>query len=207
MSASRRTPYADCLRGIPESNRGAVATAFSWCDYDDRKHKNSEFRQWRTNPFADFSTRTLERFELVVLDRVTGRTTSKPAAVQQHEGSRGSVVARAGFPSDGAGQHRGSAPAAGEETVSDDEAARVADALCGPPVDSPTSRAYCRCGCGSRRDPVAVAVERACDGVAPREAVADIAAEFGLDDAEREWVLVQVEDELDEMRRRGRWVL
>lgn len=153
--------YADVKRGIPQSNRGLVPTAFSWCRFDESKYKLSEFRQWRTNPFADFSLRTLERFERVVLDRVAGR-------------------------------------------VSNDEAARAADALVGPPVDSPTSRAYCRCGCGPNIGAVDEALRRSMLGVSPRAAVEDIAMAYGLDDAAQESVLDEVNEQLEDLRRMGR---
>jgi len=93
---------------------------------------------------------------------------------------------------------------AAEEAVSDEEAARVADALIGPPVDSPTSRAYCRCGCGSNIGAVDEALRRSMLGVSPRAAVEDIAVAYGLDDAAQESVLDEVNEQLDDLRRMGR---
>jgi len=171
---------------------------FAWC-----KPKFAEFRQWRTNPLplADMSITTLvgqlrfasalEPFHERMADRLLGRMTSKPAADEQRSSSASDAGADA-------------APAAGEETVSDEEAARVADALVGPPVDSPTSRAYCRCGCGTEVSAVHEALRRALMGVSPRAAVEDIAVAYGLDAAAIDSVVEEVEEQLDDARRLGR---
>jgi len=80
----------------------------------------------------------------------------------------------------------GSAPAAGEET--------------------PHGPCDCACGCGRRRDPVVVVVERVSYGVALRAAVEDIAQEYGLDEGEAAWVEEQAADDLEDLARRGRMV-
>lgn len=104
---------------------------------------------------------------------------SKPSGGEQQEG-------RAMFDAPGAGTTPAAAPAAGEET--------------------PHGPCDCACGCGRRRDPVAVVVERASYGVSLRAAVEDISAEYGLTEQEAEWVETQAGDELEDLAQRGRMV-
>lgn len=104
---------------------------------------------------------------------------SKPSGGEQQEG-------RAMFDAPGAGTTPAAAPAAGEET--------------------PHGPCDCACGCGRRRDPVAVVVERVSYGVALRAAVEDITAEYGLTEQEAEWLETQAGDELEDLARCGRTV-
>lgn len=219
------SPRAQVLRGIPSTNRSLTFRDFSWLEYEDAKYKLSEFRQWRTNPFADFSLEKLRRVERA-LDRVTGRTTSKPGsphpvgAAGRASPGAGSTPARrerGGLPGEETpdtiegGEPCGRSPivstaAVGKGPVSNEEAKRTADAFCGAPVDSPTSRAYCRPSGRPFISAVDEALRRSMLVVSPRDAVSDISVEYGLDDAAQESVLDEVNEQLDDARRMGRLV-